>query len=376
MTRHLLVHQDGKEHVLPETQLPTEEKLHTAFEKYPQLLPTEELNLGQLMVVGREVGFESGAADLIYVDEGGQIVIVELKKGTENPDSRRVVAQMLDYGSHLWGYTFEDFESKIALPYLRKRHGAIAPSSLRQAAANQFKFEDPAQGVDAFAQALTDNLEKGTFTYAVVGRTLPPTLNTVLRYLGEVSRVQTAAIAVDFHQDGVRHILAPRVVFSSTIGPRSKPPTGGPTTRKTTPEQFLREVGEASAFWESFIEFLRTLPGRFYWGSKGFSYRVVVDGNEYSVLRGYPRTAWWLLDRGKGDQLTIITTPTADRPESLKQLLAEVTAPLEDCEGAVPTADGEERHFSFYIKRGLPERTLGVIREVLGSMFDGNARDA
>ena len=95
MTRHLLVHHDGTEQVLPETRLPAEEKLHSAFENYPQLFPTEELNLGRLMVVGREVGFESGAADLIYVDEGGQIVIVEAKKGTENPDSRWAVACML-----------------------------------------------------------------------------------------------------------------------------------------------------------------------------------------------------------------------------------------------------------------------------------------
>jgi len=81
--------------------VPLEEALHTAFEEHPQLFPAEDLNLGQLMVIGREVAFESGQADLIYLDEGGQIVIVEVKRGAENPDSRRVVAQMLDYGAHL-----------------------------------------------------------------------------------------------------------------------------------------------------------------------------------------------------------------------------------------------------------------------------------
>ena len=52
----------------------------------------------QILVVGREVSFESGKADLICIDERGQILIVEFKDGTENPDSRQIVAQMLDYG--------------------------------------------------------------------------------------------------------------------------------------------------------------------------------------------------------------------------------------------------------------------------------------
>ncbi|MHB0871071.1 MAG: hypothetical protein ACYC5J_16680 [Chloroflexota bacterium] len=85
MTRYLLVHHGKEEHLLPESPIPTEERLHDAFEKYPQLFPVEELNLGQLMVVGREVGFESGAADLICVDEGGQIVVQEELMPSQRP---------------------------------------------------------------------------------------------------------------------------------------------------------------------------------------------------------------------------------------------------------------------------------------------------
>ena len=134
MTRYLLVHHGGEEHVLPETPLPSEEKLHDAFELHPELFPAGELNLGQMMVVGREVGFESGAADLICVDEGGQIVIIELKKGTENPDSRRVVAQMLDYGAHLWGYNRQRLrgQNRPPLPQTAPRgHGAVLASGSR-----------------------------------------------------------------------------------------------------------------------------------------------------------------------------------------------------------------------------------------------------
>ena len=139
MARFVLVSHGNEEYVLPESVLPSEARLHDALEAHPELFPAEDLNLGQLMVIGREVGFESGAADLIYLDEGGQILVVEVKKGTENPDSRRVVAQMLDYGAHLWRMTFEDFESKIALTYLRQRRGVGGgPASLLEAANEHF----------------------------------------------------------------------------------------------------------------------------------------------------------------------------------------------------------------------------------------------
>ncbi len=368
MTRYLLVHHGHEEQLLPESPIPTEEKLHDAFEKYPQLFPAEELNLGQLMVVGREVGFESGAADLICVDEGGQIVVVEVKKGTENPDSRRVVAQMLDYGAQLWGYSFEEFESRIAMPYLRKRFGSTAPTNLLEAAARQFGFEDTKQGVDAFAEGLARNLEAGSFTYAVVARTLPPTLTTVLRYLGEISRVHTAAIAVDFYREGDRHTLAPRVVFSSATAQRPKMPT--PSTSKTTIDQFLLDVGPgAASYWSSLIEFLQGLPGKLHWGSKGFSYKMVLDGKQHSVLRVYPRTAWWLLGKGKGDLLQIITKPTPDKPELFRRVVETTTNRLTDCKEAEPTVEGEETLVTFYVRDQLPESTDQIVRRVLTGLF-------
>ncbi|MHB1417706.1 MAG: hypothetical protein ACYC1C_20860 [Chloroflexota bacterium] len=368
MTRYLLVHHEGGEYLLPETIVPTEAKLHDAFEKHPELMPTDELDLGQAMVVGREVSFESGAADLVCVDEAGQILIVEVKKGAENADARRVVAQLLDYGSRLWGYSYDDFESKIALPYFRKRNGPAAPSSLKQAAATLFNFEDAEHEADTFAEALARNLETGTFHYLVVARTLPPNLTTVLQYLGEVSRVQTAAILVDYYMDGDRHILAPHVAFSSAATKRKTTPP--PPTARTTPEQFLLEVGpETNPFWSAFLEFVGTLPGRFYWGTKGFSYRIVVDGKPYTVLRGYPRTAWWLVEKRKGDELSIITKPAARAPKSLVKQLADATAELSQCEGAEPYSGTDENSVLFYTGTGIAKSTDQAIRRTLRSVF-------
>jgi hypothetical protein len=38
--------------------------------------------------------------------------VVEFKRGSENPDVRKVVAQLLDYGSSLWRLPFEELERR------------------------------------------------------------------------------------------------------------------------------------------------------------------------------------------------------------------------------------------------------------------------
>ena len=57
-----------------------------------------------------EFDFGSGPMDLLAVDAAGRLVSVEFKRGSENPDVRKVIAQVLDYGNSLWRTGYEDFE--------------------------------------------------------------------------------------------------------------------------------------------------------------------------------------------------------------------------------------------------------------------------
>ena len=374
VTRAALVRHDDGEYLLPEAVVSSEAELHNAFEHHPELFPTEELGLGQLLTVGREVPFESGFADLIYLDEAGRVVIVELKRGTENPDSRRVVAQLLDYGAHLWGSTYEDFEQLI-LPYLRATAATeVKPQTLAEAAAARLNLEEVG-GPDAFAEAVRRNLADGTFVYAVVARTLPPTLGTVLRYLSTVSRLQTVAIAVDYFQDGQRRIMVPRVAFGSSTtvpAPRRVAGTAGGSASaagKTTPEQFLEAVGPASAFWDGFIQYLDGLPGKFFWGSKGFSYRLVHEGRQYPVVWGYPRTVWWLQGKNRGDELRVLVRPEPDWPEVLRARVTDHTRVLLGLHGAAEQAEGAKTLAVFYVLHGLPADVEQTIRRVVQPLF-------
>lgn len=368
MGRYVLVNHGGQEYVLPESMLPSEARLHDALEKHPELFPAEDLNLGQLLVVGREVPFESGMADLLYLDESGQIVIVEVKKGTENPDSRRVVAQLLDYGAHLWGMSYEDFESRIALPYLRQRRGqGNAPSSLIEAAAASFAFDEETSS-EQFRLSLTAHLAAGTFVYVVAARTLSPTLGTVLRYLAAISTIQTAAITVDYYRDEDRDIMVPRVAFSSA---EQTPPPADPPTKKTTPERFLTEVHGAVGFWTECIASLQGLPGRFYWGTKGFSYRILIDGKQYPVIWGYPRTVWWLKDRGC-DTLEVLVEASPSRPERVRVAVSSI----EDRLRGLPNAhfkragDNLSALVAFEVRDSNPPEWQAGLQSALAAMFE------
>lgn len=368
MGRNLLVKAGGSEYVLGESTFDAEEDLHSAFERHPELLPAEDMNLGQLLVVGREVAFESGSADLILIDEGGEIVIAEFKKGVENPDSRRVVAQMLDYGAALWKQSPEEFASKIALPYLHRHLSGLAKlATLEDAARERLGLEE--EGIQQFSSNLFANLSSGTFNYVVVARTLPPTLDSVLRYLGAVSCLKIYAVAVDYFRDGEkREIMAPRVVLSSAAA--THPPA---VVRKATPETFLKDVGPAVEFWDRLLQLLDGLAGKMYWGAKGFSYRVVIDGKQYPILWGWPRTIWWLKDKGVGDELELALTPRPEQPDRLRTLLAEHLILVQSCSGAKPRKEGPMETLVFNVQTGLPHAEAEIF-EALTALFESASK--
>ena len=101
MSRFVLIRRDDeKPQLVSETAILTEAALHDALTDHPQLIPATDLGSGATVAVGRESGLASGYADLVLLDERGQLAVVEVKK-EGNPDTRRVTAQLLDYAAAL-----------------------------------------------------------------------------------------------------------------------------------------------------------------------------------------------------------------------------------------------------------------------------------
>jgi RecB family endonuclease NucS len=119
MPRKIVVGTEGGEFpVLVEALADDEAQLQELVKTNPDLIPVEEFGMtGPLLVVGRETTVPSGAIDLVALSGGGEVLIVEFKTGPQNADFRHTIAQLLDYGAHLWELSLHDFENQVAIRF-------------------------------------------------------------------------------------------------------------------------------------------------------------------------------------------------------------------------------------------------------------------
>lgn len=106
----IIVSKNGKDSKkLEHTDFPNEDFLQQYITENPDSIPLYNIKENiKLLIIAREFGTTSGPIDAIGIDQDGQLYIVETKL-YKNPDKRKVVAQVLDYGASLWK-NFGDFE--------------------------------------------------------------------------------------------------------------------------------------------------------------------------------------------------------------------------------------------------------------------------
>ena len=93
--------------VAREVRFGSEAELHEAVAAHLEVLPNEDFGLGPLVPLAVELDLGAGPMDLLAADAMGRLAIVEFKRGTENPDVRQVVAQLLHYGATLWRQDYD-----------------------------------------------------------------------------------------------------------------------------------------------------------------------------------------------------------------------------------------------------------------------------
>jgi len=300
LARYLLVKEGQQEFLIQEERIKAEEDLQEAVKKNPELIPVEDLNLLNLLVVGRETALPSGSIDLMCVDEKGTIVVVEFKKGPENPDSRRVIAQLLDYGSHLWGLTFEEFDGLCSNYFNSKRctdRKFCGKNSLRDAFKEMWdqvsdETDDSVEvesGWDNFKDGISRCLSEGSFYYLVASTHIGNILKQTMKYISQTSAATCAGIEIDHFSSDGKEIFVPRAYL-----PGAKPP---PAPSRTTMQNFL-DNSEPSArkVWENLFQVLAVYGETIYWGKVGFSFRVKVQGRLWSILWGYTKDSSWGID--------------------------------------------------------------------------------
>jgi len=94
MKRKALLKDGDKFVMLEESDFRAETALQEALKRNSEVIPVADLELNEVIVVGRETTLPVGAIDLLLVDADGRIIILETKL-SRNPELRRqVIAQL------------------------------------------------------------------------------------------------------------------------------------------------------------------------------------------------------------------------------------------------------------------------------------------
>jgi hypothetical protein len=191
MPRRVLVRSPTSAFNLLEVPTANEHDLQEVVKANPQLLPAQDLGLdGDLLVVGRETTLASGSIDLLCLSRTGELVLVEFKTGPQNPDFRHALAQVIDYGSDLWGLSVDALDKGVVQRFLSGPH-VLEPFSQAHNLRSAVSLTDwqltEAEFADLVARAAAV-LQNGDFIYVIAAQRFTDTMTTSLRYLNATMR--------------------------------------------------------------------------------------------------------------------------------------------------------------------------------------------
>jgi len=291
--------------LLAPTGFALEAELHDLVEGAPHLLPLADSP--QLTVLGREVQLGPGHADLVAVESGGRIVLVEVKLAKNAEARRAIVTQTLAYAAYLHGLDLRTLEQQVLAAHLKQRKCESVLEAV--------KLNEPL-GVaddDVFVSALSASLAEGRFRLVLVLDEAPPELVRLVAYLEAVAdRLLVDLITVSAFTVGATTLLLPQRVSGET--PHMQPtPTKGTSRPFKTEETLLEGFSEGNErdAVAALLDAARRAGAHFFFGPSGASVRVKSAWKQAVTVAwhfppgeaGFMRTkdlsfgwAWWLDD--------------------------------------------------------------------------------
>lgn len=215
---HTLVVEGDKRTPIEGRKFLVEAELQNYLEKFPELIPLKEINPESppLLPIGREVSLPQGAAiDLMYIDVGGILTIVETKLARSYQARRAVIGQIVEYASYILKWTAGDIE-RIANEYLSSNRlpSQYQGKKLREIIPELAEEGIPEQGerfsVENFKSNLERNLREGRIRLIIgVDEVVEPLRETVV-FLNSFSTFDIFLLQVRrFQETNKREIFVP-----------------------------------------------------------------------------------------------------------------------------------------------------------------------
>ena len=170
------------EHLDPREKMFDEKWLQDLLIRYPDLLPTGEIEpiFHPLVVLGREIPVTTGRIDLLYVSTNGYPVIVETKLW-RNPEAKReVVAQALDMAVAFSKWDFEHLEEQAATYSSKLLSKQVSLRGLLEE-----KLAENEMDYGAFRDNVERNLKRNRFLTVIVGDKIHSSSLEILKELNK-----------------------------------------------------------------------------------------------------------------------------------------------------------------------------------------------
>ena len=153
---------------------------------HPALIPAGDIEplFAGLRPLARELPVGGGFLDLIFMNGEGYLTLVETKLW-RNPEARRtVVAQIIDYASHLSTWTYDELRQAV----LSCRHNDAGASS--DPLVDLASDGDDDIDERAFVDRMNRNLRLGRFVLLIVGDGIHEGIERMADFLNQTPRLQ------------------------------------------------------------------------------------------------------------------------------------------------------------------------------------------
>jgi len=229
----IIVSKDGKDaERIDKSGFAGEDYLQKYIHENPESLPLYEIDEDiKMLIVSREFPTNSGPIDALGIDMDGQIYVVETKL-YKNPDKRRVVAQLLDYGAALWRSPggFSDFRSAMD-EHVRQKFNVGLEEKLEEF----FGLQD--DEITTLMENIEDNLKSGNLRFVVLMDKLDERLRDLIVFLNQNSNFALFGVEMEYYRFREYEILIPKL-FGAEVKSQTQTARGP----RWTEDRFFRDA--------------------------------------------------------------------------------------------------------------------------------------
>lgn len=195
----------AKARKLDRSVVAVESDLQRYIAQNPECLPVEEIQDDlRLLIVAREFPTESGPIYALGIDQEGGIYVVETKL-YKNPDKRKVIAQVLDYGAALWQDNGQSVES-----FVESIDRAIQKTfSVSLELKTQEFFDLDEEDAHQLYGPLAENLMAGRLRFVVLMDQLDDRLRNLISFVNSNRKFTVYGVELDFYKFDEYTIVIP-----------------------------------------------------------------------------------------------------------------------------------------------------------------------